>query len=80
MHAGILVGTPEGKRLREGLKPRWGDNINMDLNDIGWQRLDWINLVEDREKWRAVVNTVSVHNSSQHASSEIPCILLNLRF
>ena len=37
LHAGFLGGKPERKRLREGLKRRWGDNINMDLNDIGWQ-------------------------------------------
>ena len=40
MHAGILVGKPEGKRPHEGLKRRWGDNVKMDLNDIRWQGMD----------------------------------------
>jgi hypothetical protein len=55
MHAVSLVGKPKGKKPREWLKRRGGDNIKVDLNDLGWQRVDWINLVEDREKSRAVV-------------------------
>lgn len=58
MYSVILVGKPVGKRPREGLKRRQGDNIIMDLKDIGQQGVDWINLVEDREKWRTVLNTV----------------------
>jgi hypothetical protein len=52
----LLVGKPEGKRpLR---KPRHGsvDNIKIDLGEIGWGGVDWIALVQDRDKWRAVVN------------------------
>jgi hypothetical protein len=37
---------------------RWEANIRIDLRAIGWERVDWIHLAEDRDKWRAVVNTV----------------------
>jgi hypothetical protein len=36
----------------------WVDNIKMDLRDIGWDGVDWIGLAEDRDQWRALVNTV----------------------
>jgi hypothetical protein len=49
----ISVGKPEGKR-RLG----WEDNIRMDLREIGWGGMDWIDLAEDRDQWRALVNTV----------------------
>jgi hypothetical protein len=53
----ILVGKPEGKRLLG--KPRqMGDNIKMDLREIGWDGMDWIDLAQDRDQWRALVNTV----------------------
>jgi hypothetical protein len=50
----ILVGRPEGKRPRR----RWVDNIKIDLREIGWGGMDWIDLAQDRDQWRAVVNTV----------------------
>jgi hypothetical protein len=37
---------------------RWVDNIKMDLREIGWDGMDWIELAQDRDQWRAVVNTV----------------------
>jgi hypothetical protein len=37
---------------------RWEDNIRMDLREIGWKRVDWIHLAQDRDQWRALVNTV----------------------
>jgi hypothetical protein len=49
----ILVGKPEGKRPR-----RWVDNIKMDLREIGWDGVDWIDMARDRDQWRALVNTV----------------------
>jgi hypothetical protein len=49
----ILVGKPEGKRRR-----KWADGIKMDLREIGWDGRDWIELAQDRDQWRAVVNTV----------------------
>jgi hypothetical protein len=54
----ILVGKPEGKRPLEGPRRRWVDNIKMDLWENGWGGMDWIDLAQDRDKWRALVNTV----------------------
>jgi hypothetical protein len=54
----ILVGKPEDKRPLRRPRHRWGDNIKMDLRDIGWDGMDWIGLAQDRDQWRALVNTV----------------------
>jgi hypothetical protein len=54
----ILVGKPEGRRPLERPRRRWVDNIKMDLIDIGWDGIDWIDLAQDRDQWRALVNTV----------------------
>jgi hypothetical protein len=54
----ILVGKPEGKRLLGRPRRRWVDNINIDLREIGWDGIDWIDLAQDRDQWRALVNTV----------------------
>jgi hypothetical protein len=54
----ILVGKPEGKRPLGRPRRRWVDNIKMDLREIGWDGVDWIKLVPDRDQWRALVNTV----------------------
>jgi hypothetical protein len=54
----ILVGEPEGKRPLGRPRRRWVDNIKMDLKEIGWSGMDWIELDEDRDQWRALVNTV----------------------
>jgi hypothetical protein len=54
----ILVGKPEGKRPLGSSRCRWVDNIKMDLREIGWDGRDWIELAEDRDHWRALVNTV----------------------
>jgi hypothetical protein len=51
----ILVGKPGGKRPLGRPKRRWEDNIKMDLREIG---MDWIDLAQDRDQWRALVNTV----------------------
>ena len=50
----ILVGKPEGKRPRR----RWEDNIKIDLQEVGGGCGDWMKLVQDRERWRALVSTV----------------------
>jgi hypothetical protein len=50
----LLVGKPEGKRPLE----RWVDNVGMDLLEVGWGDVDWIGLAQDRDKWRALVNSV----------------------
>jgi hypothetical protein len=54
----ILVGKPEGKRPLGRPKRRWVDNIRMDLGEIGWDGVDWADLAQDRDQWRALVNTV----------------------
>jgi hypothetical protein len=52
------MGKPEGKRPIGRPRCRWEDNINMDIHEVGYGGMDWIELVKDREKWRAVVNAV----------------------
>jgi hypothetical protein len=54
----ILVGKPEGKRPMGRPRRRWMDNIKMDLTETGWDGMDWIDLPQDRDQWRALVNTV----------------------
>jgi hypothetical protein len=54
----ILVGKPEEKRPLRRPRRRWVDNIKMDLRDIGWDGMDWIDLAQDRDQWRALVNTI----------------------
>jgi hypothetical protein len=54
----ILVGRPEGRRPLVRPRHRWEDNIEMDLREIGFGDVDWIHLVQVRDTWRAVVNTV----------------------
>jgi hypothetical protein len=53
----ILLGKPEGKRPLERPRRRGKDGIRMDLKDIAWGRVDWIQLAQDRGRWRALVNT-----------------------
>jgi hypothetical protein len=53
-----LVGKPEGRRPLGRPRHRWEDNIKMDLREVGWVDMDWIDLVQDRDRWRAVVNAV----------------------
>jgi hypothetical protein len=54
----ILVEKPEGKRPLGRPRRRWVDNIEMDLREIGWDGVDWIDLTQDRDQWRDLVNTV----------------------
>jgi hypothetical protein len=53
----ILVGRPEGRRLLGRPRRRWENNIKIDLQEVGWG-MDWIELVQDRDRWWAVVNAV----------------------
>jgi hypothetical protein len=57
----LLVGKPEGKRPRR----RWVDNIKMDLGEIRWDGVDWIDMAQDRDQWRALMNMV--------LSFRVPC-------
>jgi hypothetical protein len=54
----ILVGKPEEKRPLGIPRRRWEDNIKMDLREIGWGGMDSIDLAQDRDQWRALVNMV----------------------
>jgi hypothetical protein len=54
----ILVGKPEGKRPLRKPKRRWVDNIKMDRTETGWGGMDWFDLAQDRDQWRALMNTV----------------------
>jgi hypothetical protein len=54
----ILMGKPEGKRPLGRPNRRWEDGIRMDLREIDWGSVDWIQLAQDRDRWRALVNTV----------------------
>jgi hypothetical protein len=62
----ILVGKPEGKRPLRRPRHRWAGNIKMDimkiikmdLREVGWDGMDWIDLAQNRDQWRALVNTV----------------------
>jgi hypothetical protein len=54
----ILVGKPEGKIPLGRPRRRWMDNIKIDLREIGRNGMDWIHVAQDRDQWRALVNTV----------------------
>jgi len=54
----VLVGKPDGKRPLGRPRRRWEDNIKMDLQEVGWGGIDQIELAQDRDSWRALVNAV----------------------
>jgi len=54
----VLVGKPEGKRPLGRPRRRWEDNIKMNLQEVGEGRRDWMELAQDRDRWRALVGTV----------------------
>jgi hypothetical protein len=54
----ILVGKPERRRPLGRPRRRWVHDIKMNLREIGWGDMDWIDLAKDRNQWRALVNTV----------------------
>jgi hypothetical protein len=54
----ILVGRPEGRRPFGRPRHRWEDNIKMDLQEVGWDGVARIDVTQDRDRWRAVVNAV----------------------
>jgi hypothetical protein len=71
----LLVGKPQRKRPLGIPRCRWVDNIRMDLEEVGWGDVDWVGLARDRDKWRALVNTVmNLENyrvASQLAASRV---------
>jgi hypothetical protein len=54
----LLVGKPEGKRPLGRPRRMWVDNIRMHLGEVGWSDVDWIDLAQNRNRWRALVNSV----------------------
>jgi len=54
----ILMGKPEGKRPLGRTRSRWEDNIKMDLMEVGCWDVDWIELAQDRNRWRVLVKGV----------------------
>jgi hypothetical protein len=54
----ILVGKPEGKRSLGTPRRRWMDDIKMDIREKEWGGMNWIDLAQDRDQWRVLVNTV----------------------
>jgi hypothetical protein len=52
------VGNPEGKRPLGRPRRRWVDNTKIYLREIGWDGMDWIDLAEDRDQWRALMKAV----------------------
>jgi len=54
----VLAGKPEGKRPLGRPLRRWEDNIKMDIKEVGYGSMDWIDLAEDRHRWGALVNAV----------------------
>jgi hypothetical protein len=54
----LLVGKPEGRRPQGKPGCSWLDNIRMDLVGVGWGAVDWVGLAQDKDRWRALVNSV----------------------
>jgi hypothetical protein len=54
----VLLGNPEGKRSLGRPRRRWEDNNKMDFQEVGKGRGDWMELAQDRDRWRALVGTV----------------------
>jgi hypothetical protein len=54
----VLAERPDGKRPLGRPRHRWDDNIKMDFEEVGWGGMDWIDLAQDRDRWRALVNVV----------------------
>jgi hypothetical protein len=55
---GVLMGKPEGKIPLGRPRRRWEDNSKMDLQEVGCGGMDWIDLAQDRDRWRTLVNAV----------------------
>jgi hypothetical protein len=62
----ILIGKPEGKTPLGRPRSRWVDNIKMDLREIGWDGMEWIDLAQGRDQKRALVNTMMNLRVLQH--------------
>jgi len=65
----VLVGKPEGKRPLWRPRHRWEDNVKMDLQEVGCGGIDWIELVQDMDSWRALVNAIMNLRVPQNAGN-----------
>ena len=65
----VLVGKPEGRRPLGRPRRRWEDNIKMDLQEVGYGVMDWIELAQDRVRWRSFVNAVMNFRVPQNAGN-----------
>jgi hypothetical protein len=63
------VGKPEGKRQLGRTRRRWEDNIKIDLQEVGCEDMEWIDLAQDKDRWRALVNAVMNVRVLQNASN-----------
>ena len=65
----VLLGKPERKRPLVRPRRRWEDNTKLDLEEVGCEGLDWIELAQDRDRWRAVVYAVMNLQVTQNAGN-----------
>jgi hypothetical protein len=63
------VGIPEGRRPLGRPRHRWEDNMKMDLQEVGWGGMDWIDMAWDRDRWRAVMSAVMNLQVPQNAGN-----------
>jgi hypothetical protein len=54
----ILVGRSEGRSPLGRPRRRWEDNMKMELQEVGWRSMDWIDMAQDRDRWRTLVNEI----------------------
>ena len=54
----VLVGKPEGRRPLGRPRHRWENNIKMDSQEVGWRAMDWIDMPQRKDRWRALVNVI----------------------
>jgi hypothetical protein len=77
----VLVGKPEEKTELGKPRRRWEDVIRMDLREIGWRSVEWIQLAQDRGRWRSFVNTViNLRVLAPRSQSSFECYCLHGKF
>jgi len=76
----VLVGKPEGNRPFGRQRRVWEDNIKMDLQEMGWGGIDWIDLAWNRDRWRAIVNAVANEPSGSIKAMKFLTCLELVRF